>query len=110
MHKDAIGQIHYDAEAEHEANRCRLVPILDLSGDELCLGQNIDIARNRRNDASAYRLGIGAPHETDQTDGCSMVAVREALLSGGGLRGALEAIALEPAFRVRVIKDEEVQP
>lgn len=49
-------------------------------------------------------------HENDQVDGCSMVAVREALLNGGGLRSALKAIALEPAFRVRVIADEEVQP
>jgi hypothetical protein len=48
-----------------------------------------------------YRRG-----EDDSADGCAMVAVREALLNGGGLRAALKAIALEPAFRTRIVTRE----
>ncbi len=49
-------------------------------------------------------------HEQDASDGCSMVAVREALTRGGGLADALKVIALEPSFRLRVIADLEETP
>jgi hypothetical protein len=42
--------------------------------------------------------------EDDQADGCAMVAVRHALTDGAGLREALEAIALEPSFRNRLVE------
>ena len=46
-------------------------------------------------------------HEVDQVDGCQMVAVREELVNGAGLRGALRVIALEPNFRIRLVGGDQ---
>ena len=45
--------------------------------------------------------------EDEARDSCALVTVREALVDGGGIRAALKAVALEPAFRTHIIDREE---
>jgi hypothetical protein len=64
-HRDA----HDDAEGEHEADRRRSRPVVDLARDELRLGHHLHVPRQPGGEAVVHDPEVGARREADEPEG-----------------------------------------